>query len=686
MLKLLYKTILISTMSFSLMVFDSVAFAQATQNGGLRRSADGVLTKTETINFKPVTDGDMLSSITMLAVGMISGRMAVSYRPITVDVMIAAAGGVAFIAGEVLSNMSFKKTMDEMSIEITKSSDGKVDQEQIQRLQDLKVSYQEAKSTTHTKKMLQMGAAAAFAGAAAYATYLATQEDVMDAACTSAMSMAQNSLSTCAMSISLPPNEVKDCGSCLVELAHYMEDYGLNDIQTKIPAKSLVKEARTKKSEIFLEKGTCVSATGFTTRTIATGVNSSCKRALTFKFGNEVSGSAIVPVNGASNNEYLLNKILFGHQRAIATYEVNQSEKNNYMFDNFASIFFPKAQASWIPLLGLGAGAAASLLLIRGTLGEAIDIQMFVPLNRAIAFGVLAGLSFMASQSSQNQMDKIDQNIAKIDQILNDMNALQKGIKSNNVREQQIKLASFQATQAQDLQYNSNASVKSDCAASAGSTNCKTLGGQLASMPGFGELPDSFKSIASQSATMADGLSGTNIVSGSTLTAASSLAGKQNAINNLLTKTQEKLNDQLVKQGKPKIDFAKEQKNLLAKWNGATDKALKSSGISPGEFLASAGRTPFSAPLNPVASKKSFVPATGDSAAPPSSKGFELDLKEPQAGTDSGSYSNNEKAPKWDIGSNDINTNNKTSIFQVISNRYIKSGYPKLFEEIPEKK
>jgi len=41
-------------------------------------------------------------------------------------------------------------------------------------------------------------------------------------------------------------------------------------------------------------------------------------------------------------------------------------------------------------MMGLGAGAAASYFLISGTLGTAIDTQMYVPLNRAIAFGVLA--------------------------------------------------------------------------------------------------------------------------------------------------------------------------------------------------------------------------------------------------------------------------------------------------------
>jgi hypothetical protein len=39
-----------------------------------------------------------------------------------------------------------------------------------------------------------------------------------------------------------------------------------------------------------------------------------------------------------------------------------------------------------------------------------LDLMMFVPANRAIAFGVLAGLAYMASRSSDNVIKKIDEN------------------------------------------------------------------------------------------------------------------------------------------------------------------------------------------------------------------------------------------------------------------------------------
>jgi hypothetical protein len=648
----------------------------------------------------------MLASITMLAAGTIAGRMAKSYRPVTTDVMIAAVGGLAFIAGEVISNVKFKKTIDDMSLEVTKTNDGKQDQAQITRLQDLKKSYEEAKKTTSTKKTMQLAAAAAFAAASATALTLAFQEDAMDATCQGAMNTAQAGLTTCiaagdAAKLTIPAGtlivtEGEICRACLPELTTYKAALAARDIKAKIPAPSKIKEVEGKAPEAYLATGACLAqaAIGNEVKLIAGGVNGACKPALTFKKLMETfTPNPVGASNG--NTEKILNNILFGGNRAVASYEMYQSREIGF-FNQTLNFLMPTAEAGWLPMLGLAGGALGSYILITGTLGTAIDTQMYVPTNRAIAFGVLGGLSYLASQASQDQIDKLDKNIAKIDQILTDLNTLQNGLKTNNVNEQQIKLAAFQANQVQDIPLSVNASVKTDCASSMGASNCTPLSSQVASMPGFSDLPDSFKSIASQSAKLGDGLSGTNSISGSTLSTASSLAGKQNAIAKLLARTQSKLNDQLESLGKPRIDFDKEQSDLLKKMNSQTAKALRSRGVSAGNFLSSIGGTPLSASAAPkiadiASAKKSFIPGGAGSAPGASSaakdKGFELDFKEAPAGDAAlaaGGASG--KEGKFDIGSNDINTNSGESIFQLISNRYIKSGYPKLLDEIPVKK
>ena len=65
-------------------------------------------------------------------------------------------------------------------------------------------------------------------------------------------------------------------------------------------------------------------------------------------------------------------------------------------------------------------------------------------------------------------------------------------------------------------------------------------------------------------------------------------------------------------------------------------------------------------------------------------KSLDLDFKEVAAAADNAVKEGAAaKEEKFDLGSNDVNTNSGDNIFQVISNRYIKSGYPKLLELAP---
>lgn len=711
MVRQLYKTLIISILCGSLSSMSMTAFAQeasagsssggmvrATPSNAVQRDSNGVYSKTEKHTFDKIEDSDMLASITMLATGVIGGRMAASYRPITTDVMIAAAGGAAFIAGEVMSNMAFKKKMEDMTAEITRKSDGKIDQAQIQRLEDLKKSYQEAKKTTGTKKMLQLAAAATFAAAAATAVYLAFQEDAMDAACTGAIATAKTGLASCASASAtgVGASEGAACGECIPHLANYFATYKVIDVKAKVPAPSLAKDAQIKPLEAKIKIPPCPEAAGATAKAIMSGVQSACAPALSFKMMMQTASAT--PGKAVNNDSKILNNILFGGQRKIAyDYSKWQSNESNSTLYKILDLMFPKAEASWLPLLGLGAGALASFFLISGSLGVAIDTQMYVPTNRAIAFGVLAGLSYMASNSSQSQMDKMDKNIAKIDAILKDLNALQNGIKMNTIQEQQVRMAGFNTNGQAEVEVGLNPSIKTDCMTSNSNTNCTPLSDQMKNMPGFSELPDSFKNIASQSAKMADGLSGTNAVSGSTLSTAAGLASKQNAIAKLLGNTQKKLNERLLASGKSAIDFDKEQKKLLGEWNNETAKVLKAKGVSAGDFMASIGASPISgaskaatAGVEHSAKKTAYVPGAAGvapGAVDKKDKAFDLDFKESAEsnGALAGGAAGDGKEEKYDIGQNDINTNIDQSIFQMISDRYLKSGYPKLLEEEPIK-
>jgi hypothetical protein len=97
MIKLFYKALLITIVSGSLMTMNLEAYAQATApmsaatSPDVKRDANGVLTKTDSYDFKGTQQKDnMLNSITMLVVGAV-GMKILLYKKKTVDMLVAGA-------------------------------------------------------------------------------------------------------------------------------------------------------------------------------------------------------------------------------------------------------------------------------------------------------------------------------------------------------------------------------------------------------------------------------------------------------------------------------------------------------------------------------------------------------------------------------------------------------------------
>ncbi|MBC7712451.1 MAG: hypothetical protein H7177_03885, partial [Rhizobacter sp.] len=147
-----------------------------------------------------------------------------------------------------------------------------------------------------------------------------------------------------------------------------------------------------------------------------------------------------------------------------------------------------------------------------------------------------------------------------------------------------------------------------------------------------------------------------------------------------------------------KVNYAKEQANFLNKMNGAVKKALQSKGMTATGMMASMGTSGISGAGKvdavPELSKKPAATAgvvdigTQSGAGTEKDKSLNLDFKDASganlAAVDM-SGGTQTKAPEYEIDSNEINGKNGPSLFEVISGRYIKSGYPKLLEEEPVK-
>lgn len=698
MLKHLYKTFLISIISGSLLSFNP-AIALAAEDGKTQTTTDsnGVITAKKNYKLDKVTDSDMLASITMLAGGILTARMLKVYRPPTPDVLIAGAAGVAYLAGELATNIKFNGTIKEMMIEVEKKNNGEVNEEQIKRLEELKKSYEEAKTATKYKKMLQLGSAAAFGAAGIYATYLTFTEDTTAPACRAALETSAGALKTCAASSATgaAAAEATACAKCLPLLLEYAGTFNSYVTTRATPKFSFLSDKAAQPLEEKLKVPACIGMPGTAVATARTSIETSCvTNSVQVMIKNQTQGKSLEEkLNGTG---HFLSKYL---NLPVVTQVAPEMDKrrNGYAayLENGLDFLFPKAQASWLPLIGYSASTIAAFTLITATTFPEIDMLMFVPRNRAIAWGVFAGLALMSAKSSDGVMKKLDANIAKIDEILSSLNSNAKGVKAQNLAQQRIGTTTVGANAAAPIAFSTDNTVRSDCMTGNSSTKCEALKNQLTSMPGFANLPDSFKDIASQSVSLGDQLSGASGISGSALASAESLGAKQNAIGKLLQNrltTLDKMN--------PKKSMKKDQEKLEKSMAASIRKALEKKGMTATGFMASIGSTPIDSSLKSTAIDTKDLgkgkPLAGDGIDLQAGTGgdkdadsLNLDFKEETAGTglsmgDVNSASS--KAPAdYDMNSTEINGENGPTLFELISGRYIKSGYPKLLEVEPSK-
>jgi hypothetical protein len=721
MIKLIYKSFLIAVISGSLTVGNFVyalgpaqnnedptsvdISAGATTNTGNSNTSqaqnwvkdkDGALAKQEKHDFKGVQGNDMLSSITMLVIGVIGTRMAIAYNPKTTDVYVAAAGAAAFIAGEVMSNLKFSGEIKDMSVDITKRVDGKPNNEQIEILNKLKKSYEDAKGATQTKRMLQMAAAAGFGVAAGIAVYQAFTQETADARCLGALTVAKTQLAACS-TILTPPTEGTGCATCATEIAGYLTTFTSLKAKETPPAPSETVGAATTPLKKILEKPVCLTSPSSAAQAIAKSVDSVC-------------GLQALPIRDATQTINLCKgcmmafnhkDLFFNRAYASSQFLIQPSTQNSSFPEKIMSYIIPAAEAGWMPFMGLGAGVLAAYVAIKGPLAVQLDSLMYHPRNRAIVFGVLAGLSYMAAKSSENQIKQLEENIKKIEAILNELNNLSKGVSTGQGGPIAV-TAPYTLPPGTFGPNTQNGEPKTNipCATS----NCSSLSDGLAKSAGFNELPSAFQQAAMDATKLGDSLTGPKgAMTAGAASQAGNLAAKQAAISKLAAKAQNKLNKQL---GKNKVDFGKEQQALLNKLNSTVARVLKSKGQTPSNFLGSLGGSPIggtgnlgNAANDAMKDDSTLAVTKGGSAldigtgGDGKSKDLDLGLKDSGLsggeGVGGGSASDGvaksngdagDPNAQYEMGAGDI-ASSKDNIFELISNRYMRSGYPILLEE-----
>lgn len=707
---------------------------------------------TEVLKTDAVDDSaNLMATITMAIISYLAAKL--YSAKMTLDIGLAAAGGALFIISDKMAILKDKNTIIDLQTVILRDEKGRVDETQIAILEKLKKSYETAKETSETKKMLQMAAAGAFAAAAAAAYFMAGAETAAEAACLVALKSALGTAlggveSTCA-SLALNPITLPEAGICKAELAtcttkitgdmEVVETFLATRESPGISMQQL--PADTAQAQLIVETFalTPAACTGFSAPMLIAENAGACATAMAPLIMAQNSGSAIPPAatdltnigTGASGsfqapgvapepvNEYHpgndgsaipIQKLLYPPQKLQLETPKYFSPKN--YFETILNAFFPAAHA------GMLDSAMGFITSSFKSLGTFIDQSLLMPKRRAIIWGALAGLAYMASSALDSELEKIKENIKKIDDIINSMRMTGDGTVAEAV-------ATVPGTPALPATSNPGpgtpTTTKPTITGTSGtkstlkgikattgiggtgvniSSPCFT-GGTAANCPPFNPNTSSITSstlqaqIASVTAA-ANGINGTRGLTAGSLRNLRTLANSRRAINEEMLKHQAAFQQKLKDAGS-KTDLAAESNKMKNDLIGIVQKEMDAKNLKPAEVLASLSNRTFKDDPNggkgsgasandansivKFGAKKAFGAAHARGAGATGVNG-----KIGAAGDSSENFldknSDEEKAAavvqEYEV--NDITKDKSTSIFEVISNRYRKS-YNRLFEK-----
>lgn len=141
MLKAIYKFLLVTLLSGSLLMLDFGVKGAQLQLGFNHTYAQTnppptTDPSTSKVKLDGAKDGDLTATLTMTAIGLLASRL---YKcKLTTDMMVAAAGGAAYIAGDIIATFQLKSVMKDLEKEVKKSDNATDANKQIDDFKKIK--------------------------------------------------------------------------------------------------------------------------------------------------------------------------------------------------------------------------------------------------------------------------------------------------------------------------------------------------------------------------------------------------------------------------------------------------------------------------------------------------------------------------------------------------------------------
>ncbi len=692
MLKFFSKVLFVSVLSGSLLLMDFSYKGLTLQS-----------VRAETVKTEGVKDNDLMATLTMTVVGVIASRL-YKYMPPTTDVMLAAAGGAAFLGGEILSTFKLKEVMKDMETEITRDKKGNINKEQIEALERLKKSYEQAKKTATTKKNLQMVAAAAFAAAGVAAITLKSSEMLAIQGCNAALVTAQTACPLGGTAAAAPI-------ATLAALTGSRE----------IPKPSMA-QAPEEKATLALfntELGGLSASLAAAAGTYSSNPKTAAlAAACTAQQASIKVCAAVTTVLSTTTSSGIFGGLFTDINRMLPHAHLAAIPAEKSLLEKFVGLFVSDSHAALFSALGIASSAAiAYLFATSATLGPTVDTFLFTPMKRGMVWGVLAGLTFAATSATNNVISKIESNIQKIDAILKGMYSLGNGSTKNQVIQGNPNTNTITkkggaiilngANKYDDINLEDGNNGSLPCFTGSGEKKCESFEDKVKDIPSYSNLNSDSQAQLNDIFRTANAFNGTSKISGAALEGAAGLAGKAMAIQGAYDKAKNKLAESLKKSGS-KYNLNDQSNKLANAINKDIADGLKKSKSSPRDMMANIygsrggfGSGNESSGAQGLANKDeqkgsggavgganvfdlSSAGAIGQSdidlggSAPAGAEATTGMSAEELAAANAASSKSN-PMDQYDL-KNDITNDTGASIFELISNRYQRSGYPRLFK------
>ena len=413
-------------------------------------------------------------------------------------------------------------------------------------------------------------------------------------------------------------------------------------------------------------------------------------------------------VHSMTTNEYSQ----LGYQLESIDMAYGQQASKNILASALQSgldIVIPQAHAlDWLKALKIIGPIAITYALTQTTIGTFIDSYIASPMYRGIMWGVLAGYMTMAAVTTGEYMGLIDQRIEVIDAILD---AVDESGNTDAMAEGGVAGAGDDENELTGLEPSDNTfssgfstadrpEVSTAVCVTSSDPSCppvSTAMNQAASnFSGASVVPQNSTLGTAQSTTsmLGDALqtdSANGSLSQGTLDAAENFGNQATNLKRLLKAQQDEINKNLKDNGKKAIDFTGLSKSMADGMKAAATKAMTSRGVTPQAMMSAL--FPGGGSGSDTDKKEDVKPGFAQGAT------ISVGGKKPKLmGLNRYNGMNNPKlnnAPieniqqqnsaaalaNLDFKHGDINSNDKVSIFEIVTSRYFESAYPKFFSK-----